>query len=77
MGMFDEDVEWFRTDRSEAAAAAAELAFEQAHAVRVLFGAGPPSSSAEMLRLQYDALLRAPGCCTPRLRDKLRSWRPF
>lgn len=39
--------------------AAAELSFEHAHAIRVLFEAGTPNSAAAMLRLQYEALLRA------------------
>lgn len=39
--------------------AAAELSFEHAHALRVLFEAGTPNSAAAMLRLQYEALLRA------------------
>ncbi|MFG6464020.1 DUF6988 family protein [Roseateles sp. DXS20W] len=59
LGMFGEDIEWFGGDRPEAAAAAAELAFEHAHALRVLFSAGTPNSGAAMLRLQYEALLRA------------------
>ena len=45
--------------RAEAATAAAELSFEHAQAVRVLFEAGTPSSAAVLLRSQYEALLRA------------------
>ena len=45
--------------RAEAATAAAELSFEHAQAVRVLFKAGTPSSAAVLLRSQYEALLRA------------------
>jgi len=45
--------------RAEAATAAAELSFEHAQAVRVLFEAGTPSSAAGLLRSQYEALLRA------------------
>jgi hypothetical protein len=39
--------------------AAAGLSFEHAHALRVLFEAGAPNSAAALLRLQYEALLRA------------------
>lgn len=46
-------------ERAEAAHAAAELAFEHAHALRVLFEANTPNSAAGLLRLQYEALLRA------------------
>jgi hypothetical protein len=59
LNMLGDDVEWFGGDRPQAAAAAAELAFEHAHALRILFGAGAPNSGAAMLRLQYEALLRA------------------
>lgn len=45
--------------RAEAAAAAAELSFEHAYAMRVLLEAGTPSSAAVLLRSQYEALLRA------------------
>lgn len=34
LGMFGEHIEWFDGDRPEAAAAAAELAFEHAHGER-------------------------------------------
>ena len=44
--------------RAEAAAAAAELSFEHAHAMRVLLGVGTPNSAAVLLRSQYEALLR-------------------
>lgn len=46
-------------DRVEAAAAAADLSFEHAFALRTLFEAGAPNSAAAVLRLQYEALLRA------------------
>lgn len=46
-------------DRAEAARAAAVLTFEHAHALRVLFEAKTPNSAAGLLRLQYEALLRA------------------
>ncbi len=39
--------------------AAAQLSFEHAHALRVLFEAGAPNSASAMLRLQYEALLRS------------------
>lgn len=58
LDMFEADIEWFSGERPEAAAAAAELAFEHGYALRVLFGAGAPSSAAAILRLQYEALLR-------------------
>lgn len=45
--------------RAEAAAAAAELSFEHAHAMRVLLEVGTPNSAAVLLRSQYEALLRA------------------
>lgn len=46
-------------ERAEAASAAAELAFEHAHALRVLFEAETPNSATSLLRHQYEALLRA------------------
>ena len=46
-------------ERPDAAGAAAELSFEHAHALRLLFGAWTPNSAAAMLRLQYESLLRA------------------
>jgi hypothetical protein len=46
-------------DRVEATAAAADLSFEHAFAVRALFEAGAPNSASAMLRLQYEALLRS------------------
>jgi hypothetical protein len=46
-------------DRVEAAAAAADLSFEHGFAVRTLFEAGAPNSASAMVRLQYEALLRA------------------
>ncbi len=46
-------------DQLGAVQAAAELSFEHAHALRVLFEAGVPNSAAAMLRLQYEALLRS------------------
>jgi hypothetical protein len=46
-------------DRVEATAAAADLGFEHAFAVRTLFEAGAPNSASAILRLQYEALLRA------------------
>jgi hypothetical protein len=45
--------------RAEATAAAAELSFEHAHAMRVLLEVGTPNSAAVLLRSQYEALLRA------------------
>lgn len=45
--------------RAEAAAAAAELCFEHGHAMRVLLEVGTPNSAAVLLRIQYEALLRA------------------
>lgn len=58
LDMFAADIEWSSGERPEAAATAAELAFEHGYALRVLFSAGAPSSAAAMLRLQYEALLR-------------------
>lgn len=58
LGLFGDEVEWFAGDRSEAAAAAAELALEHAVALRALFEIGTPNSAAAMLRIQYEALLR-------------------
>jgi len=46
-------------DRPEASLAAADLSFEHAHSLRVLFEVGNPSSASAMLRLQYESLLRA------------------
>jgi hypothetical protein len=46
-------------ERAEAASAAAELAFEHGHALRVLFQAETPNSATSLLRHQYEALLRA------------------
>lgn len=46
-------------ERAEVASAAAELAFEHAHALRVLFEAQTPNSATGLLRHQYEALLRA------------------
>ena len=48
--MFEGGIEWFGGDRPEAAAAAAELAFEHGYALRVLFSVGAPSSAAAMHR---------------------------
>jgi hypothetical protein len=45
--------------RAKAAAAAAELSFEHAHAMRILLEVGTPNSAAVLLRSQYEALLRA------------------
>lgn len=44
---------------TDSVAAAAQLSFEHAHALRVLFEAGAPNSASAMLRLQYEALLRS------------------
>jgi hypothetical protein len=52
-GHVESDVE------SDTIQAAAELSFEHAHALRTLFETGTPNSAAAMLRLQYEALLRA------------------
>lgn len=46
-------------ERAEVAAAAADLVFEHAHALRVLFEAGTPSSAVALLRPQYECLLRS------------------
>lgn len=46
-------------DRVEATAAAADLSFDHAFAVRALFEAGAANSASAMLRLQYEALLRS------------------
>jgi hypothetical protein len=46
-------------DRFEASAAAADLSFEHAFALRVAFDAGAPNSAAALLRMQYEALLRS------------------
>lgn len=46
-------------ERAEVAAAAADLVFEHAHALRILFEAGTPSSAVALLRPQYESLLRA------------------
>lgn len=46
-------------DRAEAAFAAAELVFEHALAVRVLFDAGAPNSAVVLLRAQFESMLRA------------------
>jgi len=46
-------------DRPEAAAAAADLVFEHAHALRILFEAEAPNAAAALLRPQYESLLRA------------------
>jgi len=45
--------------RPESAAAAAALSFEHAHALRLLLEAGTPNSASVLLRIQYEALLRA------------------
>lgn len=46
-------------DRVEAAAAASDLGFEHAFALRTLFAAGAPNSASAVLRIQYEALLRS------------------
>lgn len=46
-------------DRAEAAFAAAELVFEHALAVRVLFDAGAPNLAVVLLRAQFESMLRA------------------
>lgn len=45
--------------RCERAGIAAQLSFEHAHAMRVLFEAGTPNSASALLRAQYEALLRS------------------
>lgn len=59
VGEIDSAGEFASGERPEAAAAAADLVFEHAHALRVLFEAGTPSSAAALLRPQYESLLRA------------------
>lgn len=45
--------------RHVAAESAVQLVFEHAHSLRLLFLSGAPSSAIALLRLQYEALLRA------------------
>jgi len=45
--------------RCARASIAAQLSFEHAHAMRVLFEAGTPNSASALLRAQYEALLRS------------------
>ena len=47
------------TPRQEATLAAAQLAFEHAMALRLLFQAQLPSAAVVLLRAQYESLLRA------------------
>lgn len=47
-----------KTPRAAACADACELSIEHAHAVRVLFATGAPSSACAMLRTQYEAVVR-------------------
>ncbi|MGM9480271.1 DUF6988 family protein [Roseateles sp. NT4] len=51
--------EFAGSDREDAAFAAAELVFEHAVAVRVLFEVGTASSAVVLLRAQFEAMLRA------------------
>lgn len=44
--------------RPEAVAAAVELSFEHAHALRLLLEVGTPNSAVVLLRAQYESLLR-------------------
>lgn len=46
-------------EREEAAFAACELVFEHAFALRVLFEADAPNSAVVLLRVQFEALIRA------------------
>lgn len=46
-------------EREEAAFAACELVFEHAFALRVLFEADTPNSAVVILRVQFEALIRA------------------
>lgn len=58
VGQIDSSAGFAGGDRVEAASAAANLVFEHAHAMRVLFEVGTPSSAAALLRPQYESLLR-------------------